>query len=107
MRGVEESNVERAMFFLAESDGPIAEAKVAVERAEILRKRVRARVYLSESGTVEERKAKAEVAADAESADVEYLEAITTYEELRAKRQRAELVIELYRTLEASRRRAA
>ena len=107
MKGVEDSNVERAMHFLAETDVLYAEAKVGVERAEIFRKRVRSRLFITGTGTVAERQAQAETHSEAESADCDYLEALKVFEELKAKRQRAELVIDLYRTVEASRRKAA
>ena len=104
MKGVELENVERAVMFLAESDAPYAEAKTAVERAEILRKRTRAREFLDATGTVAERESRAEVAPTVEAADGQYCDAVLEYERLKARRQRAELVVDLYRTLESSRR---
>lgn len=92
---------------MASTDIPVAEAKVRLASAEIACKRARARVFLTATGNNEERKAQAEVHEDTAVADIEYVEAIREFEALRAKRQRAELVIELFRTLEASRRRAA
>jgi hypothetical protein len=104
MRGVAAENVEGAIHFLAETDVPYAEAKTDVERCEILRKRTRAREFLDATGTVAEREARAEVAATVETADGQYCDAVLEYERLRARRQRAELVVDLYRTLESSRR---
>ena len=104
MKGVELENVERAVMFLAESDAPYADARTAVRRLEILRKRVRARCFLAATGTVAEREAQAETAADVDAVDAEYVTATQEMELLSARRERAGLVIDLYRTLESSRR---
>ena len=107
MKGVEAENVEAAMFYLAETDGLYATAKTDVKRTEILRKRVRARVFLQSDGTVAQREAVAETHADTELADGEHFDAVAKFETLHARRERAALVIDLYRTLEASRRKGA
>ena len=94
------------MGFLAETDDAYAEAKAEVLRQEIAGKRARARVFMTTEGSVESRKAQAEGHADVMAADDAYCAATLAYETLRAKRQRAELVIDVFRTLEASRRKA-
>lgn len=104
---IDEDRVGKAMRYLAETDLPYAEAKAALESAEILRKRVRARVFLTEDGTVAERQAEAETHHDTEAADDQYVQAIKAFEELKARRQRAELLIDVWRSLEATRRKAA
>ena len=102
---ITERHMETALHYLAESDEPYAEAKMNLERAEILRKRARQRVFLTFSGTVAERHAEAECDADVSAADGDYVEAVGRYETMKAKRQRAELTIDVFRTLEASRRK--
>jgi hypothetical protein len=97
---------ENAMFFLAESDDSFALAKTDVLRAEILAKRVRAKVFVLKEGSIEARKAFAENEAEVVAADDELLRATLEYESLRAKRQRAELLIDVFRTVEASRRKS-
>lgn len=97
--------VEAAMQFLAENDEPYAIAVADLESCDIRRKRVRARVFIESEGTVAERNAEAEVNPDTEAADDAYASALLRKETLKAKRQRAELVIDLWRTLEASRRK--
>ena len=104
---IDESRLESAMNYLASTDIGYAEAKTRMERAEILRKRARSRILLTTQGTVAERSALADTHEDVIAADDEYIEAIKQYETLRARRQRAELVVEVWRSLEASRRRAA
>jgi hypothetical protein len=99
--------VENAMMFLAQSDEEYAQAVADLESCEIRRKRVRARVFIESEGTVAERNAEAEVHPDTEASDDAFASALLRKEQLKAKRQRAELVIDLWRTLEASRRKAA
>jgi len=93
------------MHFLAESDSHYAMAKTDVLRAEIMCKRVRARVFIGREGSIEARKAEAECHQDVIEADEALCTATLEFESLRAKRQRAELLIEVFRTVEASRRK--
>jgi hypothetical protein len=98
--------MEAAMNFLAETDSQFASAKTNLERMDILRKRVRQRIFLTEEGGVALREAKADTHEDVMAADDNYISAFAAYEKLKAQRQRAELVVDVFRTLEASRRRA-
>ena len=104
MKDIDEARVLKAMEYLADTDSAYAVEKATVERTEILRKRSRARVFLTTEGTVAERQAQAETHADVAAADDEYITAVKAYEELRARRQRAELLVDVFRTLESSRR---
>jgi hypothetical protein len=97
--------MEKAMVFLGESDIPFAEAKTQLMRCEILCKRVRARIYIASMGSVENRKAEAESHKDVIDADDAYIAATLTFEGLKARRSRAEILIEVWRSVEASRRR--
>lgn len=94
------------MTFLAESDDSYAIAKADMLRGEILAKRARARVFVTGEGSVEARKAAAEIHGDVTTADEELIRATLEFEGLRAKRQRAEIVIDVWRSLEASRRKS-
>ena len=102
-----ESKVGEILNYLARTDDEYANAKANLESAEILRKRVRAKVFLasSEDETVAVRNAETEAHDDTQAADDAYVSALRTFETLKAKRQRAELYIDVFRTLEASRRR--
>lgn len=93
------------MEYLAETDQAYADYKASLLRCEIMCKRVRARVFLQEEGTNEVRKMKAEVNAEVDEADKYLVEATLYLEGLKAKRSRAELLIDVFRTLEASRRK--
>jgi hypothetical protein len=103
---ITQDKMEAAMQFLADTDKDFADAKADLARAEIFCKRIRQRVFLTEIGTVAERNAKAETYIDVETADQDYIAALTTFEQLKARRQRAELVVEVWRSLNANQRRA-
>jgi peroxiredoxin len=103
---IDQKRMEAAMEFLADTDEEFAQEKMELEKAAILQKRSRARCFLMADGSVEQRKATAETAADTQAADDAYIACVKVYETLRAKRQRAELVLDIWRSLEASRRRA-
>ena len=94
------------MDFLAESDDVYAQEKMELERAEICRKRVRARIFQTADGTVAERQAIAETSPDTIAEDDRYIACIKAFETVRARRQRAELLIEVWRSINASQRRA-
>ena len=106
MIDIDEDRVGKAMRYLAETDLAYAEAKAALESAEILRKRVRARHFLTGEGTVTERQAEAEIHDETQAADDAYISALGKFESLKAKRQRGDLIIDVWRSLESSRRAA-
>lgn len=94
------------MNFLAETDDTYAESKANVMRAEILAKRIRARLFIIEDGSVEVRKAKAEAHQETIDGDESLCSAVEAFEALKARRSRAEILIDVFRTLEASRRKS-
>lgn len=93
------------MEFLAETDIPFAEAKTNLLRAEILAKRARARIFVSGAGSVEQRKADAETHEEVIAVDDGLCAASLEFEALKARRSRAEIVIDVWRSIEASRRK--
>ena len=98
--------MENALEWRALCDDEYAEKKTAVLRCEILCKRVRARVFVTEEGSVDLRKAKAEGHSDVIDADDAYVAATVAFERLRASRETADSLIEATRTVEASRRKS-
>lgn len=102
-----EEKVAEVLTYLATTDTRYAKAKADLEASEILRKRVRAKWFLASEGTAGERNAEAETHDESQAADDAYIKALAEFEELKAKRQRGELIIEVFRTLEASRRRVS
>lgn len=99
------AKMEAAMVWLAETDEAYAQAKTNLLVSEILCKRVRAKLFTTGAGSVEARKAAAEAHGETMESDDALIKATLAFESLRARRQRAELVIEGARTLEASRRK--
>ena len=100
--------MEAALNYLAQTDEVVAEAKVQVAKSEYLAKLEEAFGFRLASGaTVKDR----EVAAKTDSKVQElwniHFKAVADYEKLRAKRERAVLTIDLFRTLEASRRQGS
>lgn len=106
MSVIDEDRMSNALTFLAETDDSYAIAKADMLRGEILAKRARARIFSGAEGSVEARKALAETHAEVTAADDELIRATLEFEALRAKRQRAEIVIDVWRSLEASRRKS-
>ena len=104
---IDEARLEAAMLYLADTDLAYGTAKGELVRSEILVERAKARVFLIADGNVEERKSIAKTSSEVTTAEDAYIDAVTRFEHLRARRQRAELVIEVWRSLEASRRKAA
>jgi hypothetical protein len=100
-----ESKVGEVLTYLSRTDEEFAVAKCNLESAQILQKRVRARLFLSADGSVAERNAEAEISDEAQAADDAYISAKLVFEKIKAHRERGELMIDVFRTLEASRRR--
>lgn len=102
---ISEDRLQKALVFLAESDELSAELKGNVARCEFLAKRVRARKFLlANGGSVESRKAVAEESEEVARAEDDLAKAIVEHEKIRAKRTTEALIVEVFRTLEASRR---
>ncbi len=97
--------MENAMAYLTDTDDAFASLKTLVMKCEILCKRARARLFLTGDGSVEARKAAAEAHPEACYADDTYIEAMREFETLKARRSRAEILIDVWRSIEASRRR--
>lgn len=98
--------MEQALNYLADTDADYAEAKADLERREIMRKRIRNRHFLVADGTVAERQAEADTDVETEAADDAYIDAVKKFETLRTRRQTEEILIDVWRSLEASRRKA-
>jgi len=101
----DEKQVEKALMYLAESEEAYARAIAKREAAEAAAKVAREVGFLEAEGTVAERTAQATTCRAYRQSLSEIETAVFDAELLKAKRQRAMLVIEVFRTLEASRRR--
>ncbi len=101
---ITDEQVEAALEFMACSDEQAANLKGEVERTKFYGKRIRAHVYLSSGGTVDERKSKAEQNSETVAADKETTTALVAYETLANRRKTKALLIEVWRSQGANRR---
>jgi hypothetical protein len=97
--------MEGALDDLANSDEEIAQLKTNVKRAEYILKRKEAIAFVSNEGAVKDRESRSRLDADVIAAYDAHTDAMEQYERLAAKRETWALLIEIFRTLEASRRR--
>lgn len=101
---VTRDRMEQAMDFLGESDEEVARLKVNMLRAEYVMKRKEAHAFLEMDGSVAERQAVAKLDKDVIAAYDAHADALEQYEIIAAKRKTEALIVEVFRTLEASRR---
>ena len=95
---------EKALDYLRESEQEYAEYKGLVKFQSERLKASLARSMLNQVGSsVAERKAQAEASSDYDAVVAESIGIQTKYTELEAKRQRAELAIELFRSINSAR----
>ncbi len=84
---ITDARAEEAFEYLRDTTAEIGQAKGELERAEILRKRTRKRLFLAApDGPVAQREAFAEVHTDAVAADERYAKALVEFETIRASR---------------------
>jgi hypothetical protein len=102
---ISSERLEKALTFIAQTDEEFADLKVETMRKDFICKTVRARLYLQASGTVEERKASAEIDIETIRAEEERFAVEAAYEKLKARRFREELIIECWRTESANLRK--
>ena len=96
--------VDKALNYLADTDERVADARVAVLEMEYKAEVAEALAFKYAEGSVEARKQEAKTVQAVADAKNAYFKAVREHEVLRAKRKRAELTIDLWRTREASRR---
>ena len=101
---ISEDRLQKALTFIAETDEKAAELKTDVERASYKSKKIKASIFVHEEGAMDLRKAKAEISQDAIDADAEYLQAHQDSQALENKRKTEFLVVDVWRSLNASRR---
>lgn len=104
---ISEDRLEKALRMLATSDEPFAELKASMLRREYQMDLNRKKCFLVAEGNNEERKAQAEISPEVTERANLYYDTVAEYEKLKAKRATEELIVEVFRTLEASRRQGA
>lgn len=97
--------VEQALTRLAETDQPCADLKADVVRSDKKAKSIHSAIFLRQQGTVKEREAIADNSPDYQDALEDHFKAIELYEGIRNERSRQELVIEVWRSINAARNR--
>jgi len=100
----DESHAGRALRYLEESEEPYARAMANREAAEAATKIARDSAFLASEGTVAERQALAGTANDYRAALEKLEAAYFELELLKAKRMRATLTLEVWRSLNSNRR---
>lgn len=101
---ISNDRLEKALTYLSQTDEQSAKLKADVARREYACDLTRRRVFLLATGGVEERKAFAEVHEDVQRAESERADAILAYEKIKARRTTEALVVDVWRSIEASRR---
>ena len=101
---ISQQRLEKALTYLAETDEPLAEAKGEILRLENLIKRVNYRLFLSAEGSVEARKAAAGKSEETAKLEEELVSATVRYEGMKAKRETESTIVEVWRSINASRR---
>jgi hypothetical protein len=89
---------DKAANFLTETDRKMAELKVSHERAKLRAKRTWSAIFMRVEGSVELRKAQAEVHEDYQAAQGDEMESLLNFESLRNERDTANTVIEFWRS---------
>lgn len=101
---ISEARLEKALHYLATTDERFAHLKVELERKRYLLELARKKQFLLWTGTIDERKAQAETSKEVQDSIDAELDAMLRYEKERAKRTTETLIVDVYRTQEASRR---
>ena len=103
-RMIKQHHIDVAFDWLVENSGPVGIARAELSRKEYLLKKAFSQEVLDASGSVEVKKAKAYVSERYKKAHEEMTQAEAAWESLRDHRNKCELIIEAWRSEEASRR---
>lgn len=102
---IDEAHAEKALNYLASTDESCARAKGAVKTLEYLLKVEKAMAFLSAKGTMAEKEAHALASLPYREMIEEYETAVVEFETIAAKRERAVLTIDVWRTESSNRRK--
>lgn len=101
---ITDDDCEQSLNFLSGSCDEIASRKAEQERADILRKRIRRKWFLTFDGSNDVRNAHVEAVEEVQKADDRWIAAVEQFESLRAQRDLHIIRLDVYRTQAASRR---
>ena len=105
MNGASEQDVERALKYLRDTDEPYAQARAHRSAMEHRLKTIKAQAFLEAEGTQGEREQKAYDSPAYREALNDYENSFSDEPVYAAKRKRAELTIEVWRSINAGQRR--
>ena len=100
-----QDRMEKALRFLAETDEGCAELRAEMERAEFRAKATKEAIFKRLAGGVAERQAEAASSDEYAQAMEAYFVQLKGFESIRNKRSTEMVVIDVWRTLESSRRK--
>lgn len=103
---VTEKNVSTALAYLSDDPHPLARARFELTNAENKNRETFARLYLAAGGSVEARKAAAEIAPDYVATKETEAKAQFEFERHRSRVKAAEAIIDTWRTENANARAA-
>lgn len=106
MNKIDENQAHKAIHYLAETDEQAALAKANVSYLDEKKKSIKAIHFLEAEGANGVREQKAYASDDYKAYIEEYKDAVYAFETLKNKRLRAQLTIDLFRSLNANRRQA-
>lgn len=103
---VSDDTISKALAYLAEDPHPVALARKDIADAENHSKEVYAKAFIGAVGSVEARKAIAEVSPEYAAAKAEESEAILQFERHKARSKAADMLIDVWRSEQANVRAA-
>src|SRR5262245_41252435 len=103
---VSEKNISDALIYLADDPHPVAIARHRLTMAENKSREMRARLFLTTSGTVAAKEAEVECDPMYSQAKQEEADAVLEYERHRSRVKAAEMLLEIWRTENANARAA-
>ena len=101
---ISDDRLQKSLTYLSETDEPAAKARALVKALEQRRKTVKAFVFLSSSGTMAEKEAKAYASPEYEEVTEAIENAVADSELYFNKRSTESLIVEVWRTTQANRR---
>ena len=101
---INEERLTKALRYLAETDEPCATAKADMERAKFRAEAVRDAVFTRLDGSVADRAAQAKGSGEYAEAMNAYFTLLAEFEAMRNKRSTESIVVDVWRSLNASRR---
>jgi len=101
---ISEDRLAKALTYLAETDEPLAHLKAEAERQKFKAEAIKAAIVLTAEGTVAEKQAQAVGSQQYTDAMNEYFRLTEEHDAVKNKRSTEVIVVEVWRSLNASRR---